>query len=319
MKFNIKIRKIFAELFGLFGARPNLFFSKNFEINVLNYHFFSKDNDGSVELEDLEINISVLEKQLLFFSKECEIINVKNQDIKSIRSSLKPQLLLTIDDGDLSTLEALKILSKYEIPAILFIPFGLCLPDDHPDGIKSRLFNIYSSQEFSIEEKRQFFRVVSKNNNEINKNLLEQYLEMYPANLNLKRKKISMKKLNQLAHSDLFTISSHSMSHPIMSALPKEWQQWEIETAKKYVKDIGGNVDFFAYPFGFAKSFNTITKDILKMKDISYAFTTRSRLKYNNNALLEIGRTGVHNISSKYYLRGLANGVFELFDRILSR
>ena len=56
MKFNIKIRKIFAELFGLFGARPNLFFSKNFEINVLNYHFFSKDNDGSVELEDLEIN-----------------------------------------------------------------------------------------------------------------------------------------------------------------------------------------------------------------------------------------------------------------------
>ena len=54
MKFNIKIRKIFAELFGLFGARPNLFFPKNFEINVLNYHFFSKDNDGSVELEDLE-------------------------------------------------------------------------------------------------------------------------------------------------------------------------------------------------------------------------------------------------------------------------
>ena len=185
---------------------------------------------------------------------------MKNQDIKSIRSSLKPQLLLTIDDGDLSTLEALKIFSKYEIPAILFIPFGLCLPDDHPDGIKSRLFNIYSSQEFSIEEKRQFFRVVSKNNNEINKDLLEQYLEMYPANLNLKRKKISMKKLNQLAHSDLFIISSHSMS-----------------------------------------------------------FTTRSRLKYNNNALLEIGRTGVHNISSKYYLRGLANGVFELFDRILSR
>ena len=54
------------------------------------------------------------------------------------------------------------------------------------------------------------------------------------------------------------------------------------------------------------------------MKDISYAFTTRSRLKYNNT-LLEIGRTGVHNISSKYYLRGLTNGAFELFDRILNR
>lgn len=319
MKSNIRLRKIFAEFFGLIGFKPNIFSSSQSIINVLNYHFFSKDPSGSVELEDLEINIEILDQQLKFFSEEFNVINVKDQDIKSLTSSSKPYLLLTIDDGDYSILEALKTFVTHQIPAILFIPFGLCLPKDQPDAIKSRLFNIFASQNFSIEEKKQFFATVSRNNIGTNKNLLERFLETYPSNLNLKREKITMDHINELAHSNLFTISSHSMSHPVLSALPKEWQKWEIDTAQKYVKKVGGNVNFFAYPFGYAKSFTALTKDILNEANISYAFTTRSRLRYADNAPYEIGRTVVHNISSTYYLRGLANGAFEIFDNILKR
>lgn len=319
MKSNIKLRKIFAEFFGLIGFKPNIFSPSQSIINVLNYHYFSKDLNGLVELEDLEINIEILDQQLKFFSEEFNVINVKDQDIKSLTSSSKPYLLLTIDDGDYSILEALKTFATYQIPAILFIPFGLCLPKDQPDAIKSRLFNIFASQNFSIEEKKQFFATVSRNNIGANKNLLEKFLEIYPSNLNLKREKITMDQINELAHSNLFTISSHSMSHPVLSGLPKEWQKWEIDTAQKYVKKVGGNVNFFAYPFGYSKSFNALTKDILNEANISYAFTSRSRLRYADNAPYEIGRTGVHNISSTYYLRGLANGAFEIFDNILKR
>ena len=133
------------------------------------------------------------------------------------------------------------------------------------------------------------------------------------------RRLLSLEKQANLINHPLVTLSSHTMSHPILSEISSDWARWEIEVAKKYIQKIGGDTRFFAYPYGFKASYSEEIYRYLSNVGIEFAFTTRAlRTKSNSNSL-KLGRAGMHSVYDEGYLRGLVRAVFELWDSILGR
>jgi peptidoglycan/xylan/chitin deacetylase (PgdA/CDA1 family) len=105
-------------IFFLIGNLLYLFFynimkNRNNLLYVLNYHATYPNDNKSFT------------KQIIFFKKHFDFVNEEfllNKK-KINRISNKPKILLTFDDGHISNLNILKILERYKIYSIFFIPY----------------------------------------------------------------------------------------------------------------------------------------------------------------------------------------------------
>ena len=82
-------------------------------------------------------------------------------------------------------------------------------------------------------------------------------------NITASRELLSLKEIEEISKNPLVTIASHSMSHNSLAELPENWLKWEIKKSKEYIRDLKGNYDLFAYPFGHKQSYNLKVKKIL--------------------------------------------------------
>ena len=81
--------------------------------------------------------------------------------------------------------------------------------------------------------------------------------------------KMSWKQVEEMHHSDLFTIGGHTHTHPIMSHLSPADLDFEIDHNLSLLKE-KGNVDthHFSYPEGLEHCYNQQVIDALKMRGI---------------------------------------------------
>jgi len=324
MKINLLARKYFCIALNLLNLAPP-FWLKNFQYFVaVDYHYFC---DNIISDPTLEVDRLILDEHLEFISSNMNVINPKSFDHKTFFYSEenKPSILITVDDADSSILKSLDIFEKYEIPIIIFVPFGLCLDSSTRDGLRSRIlrsfFEIKENQEkaergikinffekimsSSFEELEEiYFKINSKRNN---KDIISS------------RTLLNFDELEKLSHHPLITISSHSMSHPVLTKLPQKWLKWEITCSMQYLRYVNGDKKYFAYPYGYKGSTNREVKELLKKNGVKYAFSTRSKTVKINSDLLELGRVGMLGFFNKSYFRGLAGGAFEVFDALLGR
>jgi peptidoglycan/xylan/chitin deacetylase (PgdA/CDA1 family) len=95
------------------------------------------------------------------------------------------------------------------------------------------------------------------------------------------------------------TIGLHSHSHPIMSRLESNEQEYEIKTCRDYLSDIlGDQMMSFSYPSGVRGAWTNETKKILTSKGITNAYTL-GRTLYDPSDLfdpLEIPRYDVNDV-----------------------
>ncbi|MEX2511424.1 MAG: polysaccharide deacetylase family protein [Cyclobacteriaceae bacterium] len=113
--------------------------------------------------------------------------------------------------------------------------------------------------------------------------------------------------LQSLSASPLFTIGGHTVSHPLLSLLPKEKQRIEIYENKQSLESIVKlSVDAFAYPSG---KFNEITKEELKAQGFKTAFTTNQRLIEPKVNPYQMGRFQVKNWKGPEFKQELAKWV----------
>ena len=67
-------------------------------------------------------------------------------------------------------------------------------------------------------------------------------------------------------------VGSHTVSHPLLSGLPREAQFAELEASKRRLEQMtGGPVSWFVYPGG---DFNAVTEEAVKQAGYTLAFTT---------------------------------------------
>ena len=320
----IRLRVNFSKILNFVFLAPSFWRRQSTFFVAIDYHYFTK---GTPELEDLEVERDILDRQLEFFSREFEILNPKefSFDYAFSKNREKFALLITIDDGDDSISENLDIFEKYNIPIIIFLPMGLCLSQNSLDGLRSRVFRSFFEVEEKIRDKvcgeanTFFHKVIGMDQLNLKKFLgeLNKY-KSYPDPIS-GRRLLSQEKQSNLINHPLVTLSSHTMSHPVLSEVSSDWARWEIEVAKTYIQKIGGDTRFFAYPYGFKGSYSEEIYRYLSNVGVEFAFTTRAlRTKFNSNPL-ELGRVGMHSVYDEGYLRGLVGGVFELWDNILGR
>ncbi len=295
---------------------------------AVDYHYFTK---SGIENQDLEVEYQVLERHLDFFSNYCEVGDARTQIAPllsgEISDNYKPRVFISIDDADVSVLDALKTFEKHEIPFVLFVPTGLILKDHSRDQLLSIIFQKFYELSESLKlpngEKATFgniFNYVSQ----CEESKLEELLsEINKLSLDPKvitqRSLLSLQELVDLAKHPLVTLGSHSMTHPVFSELPLEWAEWEIKTSSKYITEAGGDSSLFAYPYGFKGSFNQETISRLKLSGVEAAFSTISSKIDKRSNPYSLGRVGMLNISDSTYLKGVVGGAFEYFDRILRR
>ena len=72
----------------------------------------------------------------------------------------------------------------------------------------------------------------------------------------LERNLLTIQQLKDIIKTKKVIVSSHSMSHSILSELPSDWMKWEIERSSGIVRQIGGDIRLFAYPYGYKRSYN---------------------------------------------------------------
>ncbi len=323
---HIKTRRKFSSILNKLGVAPPVFKSNSNRIVAIDYHYFSRTR---VNLEDLEVALSVLDKQLKIISTQCnaqETLYALNMLKKEEHNSDRPCVIISIDDADQTVSEAVPYFVKYRIPLILFVPVGLCLGIGQLDGLRSKCFSLYhesnniskSLPEFA--NKNIFFEKIMSLNYTNLKSLYYELMNL-PRDISviLQRNLLSLSKIQSLNENPLITISSHSMSHCVMADLPESWMNWEIYQSNKYIKELNGNTEIFAYPYGYKKSYNELTKSLLKKNGVKYAFSTSSRVLTPSTQNYNLGRISMLNFMDKSYVMGTAGGAFEYWDRILGR
>jgi peptidoglycan/xylan/chitin deacetylase (PgdA/CDA1 family) len=71
-----------------------------------------------------------------------------------------------------------------------------------------------------------------------------------------------------------FEFAAHTASHPLLSHLSRENQKYEILTSKQVLEEQLGRISWFAYPYGYPRSFSDTTIQLLQEYGFKGAFTT---------------------------------------------
>jgi peptidoglycan/xylan/chitin deacetylase (PgdA/CDA1 family) len=120
-----------------------------------------------------------------------------------------------------------------------------------------------------------------------------------------------------------FEIGGHTLNHPMLPQLSIDDMKRELMESKKILSQkIGKEVIFFAYPFGDAKSFNSIVKEEVKKASYRYAFTTVPGINTKKTDSYLLYRDGLklfwNNLLSLAWFYG-AYDLYDLIKRIIWR
>jgi hypothetical protein len=77
---------------------------------------------------------------------------------------------------------------------------------------------------------------------------------------------LSRSQVRQLASNPLMEIGAHTVSHPVLSALPPDDQRREIECSRAELEELTGRpVAAFAYPYGQSADYTPETCDLARL------------------------------------------------------
>ena len=114
----------------------------------------------------------------------------------------------------------------------------------------------------------------------------------------------------------LITFGAHTLTHPVLSRLPKKDAEKEIAESKKTLeKGLDRKVDFFSYPYGARGDFNEETKEIVK-GNFSCAVTTIPGFNNANSDMFELRRIGCSHENDFIVFKVKVSGMLNPFIRL---
>ncbi|WP_037321003.1 polysaccharide deacetylase family protein [Salegentibacter sp. Hel_I_6] len=257
----------------------------NKSLHVLAYHTVRDSTNFEIHLSYLKKNYSVISvDQLLEWYKS------------NIKLPKKP-MLITFDDGDLSVYQnALPLLKKYSLPAILFIVTNL-INTEKPfwwDEIE-----YYLGKE---EGNKKVWEVKTWPNSK-----REAFLEELRNNSSkplLKYKQLTTAQLKEMQGADIM-IANHSHTHPMFDQCTQEELESEIKSSIEILKDLGFTPDVFAYPNG---NYSPDAENVLKKygADKAYLFDHKINKKEINH--LRISRLVVNDTTPLWKFKLILSG-----------
>jgi peptidoglycan/xylan/chitin deacetylase (PgdA/CDA1 family) len=210
------------------------------------------------------------------------ILSLKNGKIS------RRAVVITFDDGYADNLyHAKPVLEQYEIPASVFVTVDylgrefwwdelasiLITPESLPKTLKlyangqtlQWTLNVGNDTNMREQLILSLYRLLQQSApEERQKSILEiQDWAGGPASGDLNSKRaLKTSEIIELAKGGPIEIGAHTMSHPLLAALPAETQQFEIKQSKLHLEEVlGKSVASFSYPNG---SFSRETANIVR-------------------------------------------------------
>ena len=98
-----------------------------------------------------------------------------------------------------------------------------------------------------------------------------------------------------------FEIGSHTVNHPDLTKIPRQYLNYELRVSKETLEDkLGKRVDVLSYPFG---RYNHLVKDEAERAGYKRAFTLSGNLIRKSYDSLSIPRMGIYLIDSPLSLK----------------
>ncbi|MGH9347690.1 MAG: polysaccharide deacetylase family protein [Vicinamibacterales bacterium] len=194
----------------------------------------------------------------------------------SLRVPFSP-VMLTFDDGYRSVLtEALPILERFGIPALVFVCTG---PVDRGERFWYDALAEREGEAAVAAAKAGAFALWRES----------AARTAMPAFAGDPHAPLGVDELRQLAGHPLITIGAHTVSHPILARASPVVQAKEVGGAKTMLEGwIGRRVDAFAYPNGWpGADYDERTIGIVRDCGFTHAFTTAERFAVPSEAALE--------------------------------
>jgi peptidoglycan/xylan/chitin deacetylase (PgdA/CDA1 family) len=181
------------------------------------------------------------------------------------RQSIRRAVVLTFDDGYADNVEtAAPLLRTHGVPATLFVASGavgsarefawdelarLLLECDSPRGRLHERLHLRLRRMSAVARERLLDRLAERRGVE------------RPAARGTHRT-LSPAEMGQLARDPLIEIGSHTVTHPLLAALPPDEQAVELQRSRAALEELAdGPVTSFSYPFGGPRDY---TRDSVK-------------------------------------------------------
>ena len=104
-----------------------------------------------------------------------------------------------------------------------------------------------------------------------------------------------------------FSFGAHTLSHPVLTSLPRELAEKEIKESKRIIEEkLRSSVEFFCYPYG---EFNPEVSDLVKKAGFKGAVVTPSGPGIKEGAF-SLKRVGINRNNSMLVFRFKVSGVF---------
>lgn len=318
-----KIKRILCFLLALVGITQFIFylcFRRRNKILVLLYHRISKPEDPF----EPAVSPVRFDKQMQFLQNYFNVVSVQEalshmaeRQEAERQEAEKPLAVITFDDGYRDNLEnAYPILKKYSLPAVFFLATG-SIGDGEPmwtsrmeiifknarvseltlESLDPRrsfeLGDGYERMKVCYEIKSAMKKVPDERRQMILKEIEEKIglvvdpFESDPSEM------LSWEEVKQLASDPLVEIGSHSVSHRMLTQIPTEEVQWELEESKSKIEsEIGRKVDYLSYP---GNSYNDFVREAAEQAGYRAAFAVDRTLTRFNEDRFALKRVHVEN------------------------
>lgn len=227
--------------------------------------FFRRLNSNKIRVlayHDIK-SPEAFERQIAYLKNYYTIISIEQliQHIKTGAQLPPKAVLITFDDGDISVYEAgMKVLKKYDVPALLFVITGLI--GSRKSYWWKRVERSYTNEGKSYQEARKMIKKLKSIANKERLTFLSSINEAGDVQLSLQQLREFMK-YN-------IGIANHTHTHPMLNFCTTAEIEYEMAESRSFFQTLGsGHFSVFAYPNG---NFDLETESILKRSGIEFAF-----------------------------------------------
>jgi len=233
-------------------------------LRVLMYHRINNPNEDFEYDEELCVSPSQFRRQIRYLSKHYRVVDIDevNDIIESKKSFKKNSVLITFDDGYLDNYScAYPILKEFKLPAVLFIVPSYIENNHVPPWwdkvayiIKHTKRSSYGHKLLgSIKINNKAISVIQKKLKQFSQDTINNIVKDMQRALEVKvplNKQIFLNWKQLKTISDVFSIGSHGMTHPILSNEKEDKISTEISKSYNIIKTRFGKCDYFSYPNG---------------------------------------------------------------------
>jgi len=227
----------------------------------------------------------------------------------------KKTVVITFDDGYKSMFTTVfPLVKKNQIPITIFLSveplitgrplFVDALTFVFENTLEKKLdLTSFGLQQYSLDIDSERLKAISdidqygkRTSNESKEQILAAVFSALKIDREDSRLKNLMLNWNEVKemHKHGVTFGAHTVSHPNLTNISEEEARTELSESKKIIeKNIGENVDFFAYPYGSRDSYNLKIRTMVEESDFTAACILTSGVNKAGDDLFLLKRTNI--------------------------